>query len=670
MAEIRADLCGFSTEELERTVSAHPNLIVTCRVENTSPATAQERLTAAIRKGARYVDVEIEAPAPLLEHVRAYAKENGCRLILSWHDFTGTPSCETLEGIVRACLAKGADLVKIVTTAHHIGDAVRTLQLYDLPLPVPLVAFAMGAPGQFTRRLCLEKGAPYTYVSATGSGATASGQYTRAEMEALLDPGRYPHRVPARGFGLESVTIPCSKSIAQRAILAAALAEGETLLHNYQPCNDTAAAVEAVCKMGCEVRTEGDRLYIRSRGAGLLHGCRRIETGESGLLTRLLIPLAARISGLNGNIPVEIAGRGSILNRNLHEAAEALQQAGAECQTRDNGYLPFLIRGGIRRNPIRISGKGSSQTVSGFLMTLPLLEAGPGEEATALTVTEPASLPYLELTLRTLRRFGIRIQKRQTPRRVAETPSANASAAGENAVPTAPGERISETARLDFTIPAGQRYRPAELYLDADWSSAAYFAVAGAIAGLYPAPRPDCSGYPGITLRNMPLESGQADEKILEILRSCGAVIRTAPADGSDRNLYDVSVSARRLKAFHTDATHCPDLFPILTVLASHCEGTSSIKGVNRLMHKESNRAETLFAEFTLMGAKIGIEDDLMTIAGSPLHGNRLCSHNDHRIAMSLIIAGLFTDSPVQLDDIRCIDKSFPSFLNLLSLSL
>ena len=176
----------------------------------------------------------------------------------------------------------------------------------------------------------------------------------------------------------------------------------------------------------------------------------------------------------------------------------------------------------------------------------------------------------------------------------------------------------------------------------------------------------------------MPLHSLQADEKILEILRSCGAdigIFPSAPAPGiknggkddPSKDLYDITVSAKELKAFETDATHCPDLFPVLAVLASHCKGTSCIKGVNRLMQKESNRAETIFTEFTLLGAQIDITDDRMYITGTTLHGAEVRSHNDHRIAMSLIIAGLFTDSPVRLDDIRCIDKSFPSFLKLLT---
>ena len=172
----------------------------------------------------------------------------------------------------------------------------------------------------------------------------------------------------------------------------------------------------------------------------------------------------------------------------------------------------------------------------------------------------------------------------------------------------------------------------------------------------------------------MRLSSCQADEKILDILRRCGAEVAAEPSDSSDRgevpgDLQNITVTAagRELKAFEVDATHCPDLFPILAVLAAHCAGTSCITGVERLMQKESNRAETIYAEFRALGARIDIRDNDMYVTGTPLHGGNVRSHNDHRIAMSLIVAGLFTPEPVRLDDVKCIDKSFPSFLELLA---
>ena len=471
MAELRADLCRLSVEEVERLVEIRPNLIATCRIANSSETFAREQLEAAIRRGARYVDIEIEAPDEHLEYIRTLAREYGCRLIVSFHDFEGTPSLDELKGIARLCRTKGADLVKIVTTARNISDAARTMRLYDLQ----------------------------------ADGALFEG---------------------------------------------AAAAERPQLV------------------------------------------------------------------------------------------AFSMGEAGVHCSAREEGYLPFRIEGGITRREIAFSGRESSQTVSGFLMTLPLLQ-----DATVLTVTEPSSIPYLELTLRTLTRFGVRLDREAFYDGVCGgTPS-----------------------KIVFSVPGGQEYRPSDLFLEADWSSAAYFAVAGAVAS-------SLGRTEGITLRNMRLDSLQADEKILDILRSCGADVSVAPADASARgdmpgDLQNISVTAtgRRLKAFEVDATHCPDLFPILAVLAAHCDGTSRIAGVGRLTQKESNRAETIYAEFRTLGARIDIRGDEMFVTGGPLHGGDVRSHNDHRIAMSLIVAGLFTPEPVRLDDVKCIDKSFPSFLDLLA---
>lgn len=624
MAEIRADLCRFTTPQLEELVCSHPNILITCRIEHCSEPFSYQQITRSIMKGAKYVDVEIEAPITHLEYIKSYANANACKLIISYHNFEGTNTLDELMQIYDLCLRKGADLVKIVTTAHTTADAVRTLSLYQTERyraagAGTLIAFAMGEAGKFTRHLCLQLGAPFTYVAYDHASATAPGQYTRAEMEKLLAPENYP--VSIAGRIPQQVTIPCSKSIAQRAILAAALAKGETVLDNFAPCNDINGALEVVGKLGAKISRDGSTLRIQGAPTQQLKQITSLETGESGLLTRLLLPFAAYLSGIDGN-EIQVTGHGSLLKRNLGESAHALTQAGVECST--NGYLPFRLSGGIRQEKIEFSGKESSQIVSGFLMTLPLLP-----QTSTLIINHPSSLPYIRLTLRTLEQFGIRITVAE------ETPN-----------------------KITCHIPGGQQYTPAAIYLDADWSSAAYFAIGGVLGK-------------GITLRNMPLKSDQADEALLDILRLCGAGVQVQPTPGTAIQtpvvpLANIILSGGKLRPFEYDATHCPDLFPALALLASHCTGTSKIKGVNRLLQKESNRAESVYSEFTILGAKITIREDEMYITGTTLHGGQVRSHNDHRIAMSLLTAGLFTPEPVRLDEIQCIHKSFPTFTALL----
>lgn len=806
MAELRADLCKLTLPDLERVVAAHPSLLITCRIANSSEEFAREQIITAIRKGARYVDVEIEAPVDFLEYIKAYAHENGAKLIISYHNFELTPSLDELRQIADLCRRKGADIVKMVTTAHTIQDAVRVLKLYDdqgwakvrrsnnysQQKDVMLLAFSMGEAGRFSRYLCLHLGAPYTYVSygcgeekkenpaaedgALFSGAaTAPGQYTLRQMEQLLSRGNFE---APRSLEIDSASIPCSKSVAQRAILGAAFACGETVLENFEPCNDIIGAIEVVKELGCTVEIRENRedrenkenkvdgedgndgenredglkkntlsgsrtLVIRSRGAEGLkkaaqtgHAGKAGETGtadqvnaessiitvdegvedkagdistadqvsggndistaneggadkagdistadqvnaengliavgegvedkagetnanvtlnvgESGLLTRLLIPFAAYLSGgekgigENQAVQITISGHGSILKRDLKSAAEALKSAGVDCST-NGGYLPFRVCGGIKNKEITFSGKESSQIVSGFLMTLPLLNHN-----TVLTIESPTSIPYIELTLNVLKQFGIQIEKEER------------RGFSVNHAPV--------TEAVIYKIKGGQVYLPSRVFLDSDWSSAAYFAVAFAIASEILESTNQNTPTKTFHLNNMPLHSHQADEAILDVLRMCGV---TTTCTETENGRYNIQIaSGGTLKAFDFDATHCPDLFPILAVLACHCTGTSRIKGVNRLLQKESNRAETVFTEFSVLGAHLDIEDDFMYIRGKQpggeavLHGGNVHSHNDHRIAMSLIVAALFIREPVWLDDVKCINKSFPSFLNIL----
>ncbi len=685
MAEIRADLCGFSLPELEAVVAAHPNLIVTCRIATTSEEYARERLITAIRKGARFVDVEIEAPVDFLEYIKVYAQVNGAKVIVSYHNYEHTPSLDELQQIASVCRRKGADIVKVVTTAHNITDAVRTLDLYKMEgwakefktnnyseeKDVKLVAFAMGEAGKFTRYLSLKLGAPYTYCSNSNDSATAPGQYTVKQMQQLLKEGNFRAN---RKLERLQTAIPCSKSVAQRAILAAAFASGRSVLTNFEPCNDIDCAIKVIEQFGCKVSynsnpdSSKNELVIESDGVAAIRErvfnvffadngeykseerVVKIVTGESGLLTRLLVPFAAYLSGKNREnvkgVEFEINGYGSILKRNLKGAAEAVENAGAVCETTNGGYLPFKISGGISNRRIVIDGSESSQTVSGFLMTLPLLPFN-----TILQVENPASIPYINLTISMLDGFGIEVMT----------------------------ERMSN-GTLVFYIEGEQEYMPVYMPLEADWSSASFFAVAYAIASIIEngkeGSKDASSGEPReYALLNMPLNTQQADEAVLQVLGKAGVKMDFEQDADSWMEMdilsgcrSNIKISAPSgLKAFEFDATNAPDLFPILAVLASFCEGESVIKGVNRLLQKESNRAESIFTEFETLGAQLRIEDDFMYIRGAKLHGGNVHSHNDHRIAMSIIVASLFIDEPVMLDEIKCIDKSFPRFLDYLS---
>ena len=322
---------------------------------------------------------------------------------------------------------------------------------------------------------------------------------------------------------------------------------------------------------------------------------------------------------------MEIGGEGRNRRRNCTETAVALEAAGAKCTT-TAGHLPFVISGGIQNEYMEFSGKESSQIVSGFLMMLPLLE-----KDSVLKISNPASIPYIDLTLQVLESFGIEVcQERNLPQEII------------------------------FRIKGGQKYTPTQLYLNSDWSSAANFAVAGALTG-------------GVTLKKMPLESGQADEYILQLLQLLGHRV-SITANGE---LYDITILPGNkpddASLINVSLQHCPDLFPIATVLAGMRSGTTVLEGVGRLVQKESNREESIFCEFTKLGFEIQIDGDKMYICGKGTACSKessqelLCScHNDHRIAMAIYIAAIACEKVIRLNNIKCIDKSFPTFLERL----
>ena len=387
---------------------------------------------------------------------------------------------------------------------------------------------------------------------------------------------------------------PCSKSYAQRALAAALLSDGETTLSNIELCDDTRYAMNVITGLGASVRQTGPTEYV-IRG-GLAPITDTINTGESGLATRLFTPIAALCDRR-----MTITGTGTMLRRPIGMMIDPLRNLGV--QVRSNGYLPITVQGPLRGGETDVEAYVSSQFPTGLLMSLPLAEGD-----TILHVEQPNSLPYLAVTVDLASKFRIRMEHN--------------------------GFR-------EFFIPGGQHYHPAKLHIEGDWSSAAFMLVAGAIAG-------------EVTAKRMNTLSLQADLAIIQALTKAGAVIITTPDE--------ITVRKRELTGFDFDATQRPDLFPILAVLGANCEGTTHIRGVNRLVYKESNRAEAIVSEYTKLGMDVALEDDVMTVRGGSLSGGTIDSCNDHRIAMAAAIAALAASGPVTITNAQAVTKSYPRF--------
>ena len=590
----------------------------------------ERRLAKAVEAGAAYLDLEIEAPAPMSKRLRKAALENGTIVIRSYHDFTGTPSREKLAETAAQCREFGAEVVKIVTTAQCEADVQTVLSLYeDFDR---LIAFCMGEAGRQSRLDCLAKGAPYTYAAFTEDEATAPGQWTTASMEKALYGNWKPIACDT------PLQMPCSKSFAQRAILAAALAEGTSHLSGYSPCGDNESALAVARSLGATVLPVEDAAgTLTITGIGATAGSmdlKEVHVGESGLLTRLMIPIVAVLG--KGN--VRITGEKTLPGRPLKGAADMMASFGvllssdnARSNAFNDVFVPLTVKNNLVPGKAEISGKDGSQLISGLLTALPLT----GKNST-LYVEDPKSIPYMFITVDVLGKFGIRIQSEME---------------GDDIFLQT--QDWGHCSQITFKVKGNQQIKAADLAIEGDWSAAANFLVAGAIFG-------------SLDLDGLDTASLQADLSIMDILTEAGASLSRLDDEKT------IHVQRAPLNAFHFDLNQCPDLFPIVAVLATFCQGESRLAGVNRLAGKESDRGKAVADMLTQMGVENHIEDDEMIIRGQSLQqrlltgallrGGSYTSLHDHRMVMALKVVALGADSPITIDDEACVAKSFPSF--------
>jgi len=403
------------------------------------------------------------------------------------------------------------------------------------------------------------------------------------------------------------IKAPSSKSCTQRACAAALINDGTTVIENAGNSNDEQAAMKIVQDLGADVKTIGQEVIITSAKDIFLSvpsgGHSTISCGESGLSLRMFAPLAALFK-----YEITFTGEGSILKRPVDFFEAIFPKLGVQIQT-NNGKIPLIIKGPLQPANVTVDGSLSSQFLTGLLMAYAKACIAP----VTINVRSLTSKPYIDLTVDILNHFGFHVENDQYER--------------FNIYPAA----LRTGNHIRYTV-------------EGDWSNIAFLLVAGAIAGY-------------ATVSNADFNSFQGDKKVIDALESCGALIQV--------DNKEITVKRNKLTAFTFDATHSPDLFPPLVALAAYCEGTTSIKGVNRLLHKESNRALTLQSEFAKMDVDIAINDDLMLIKGTgKVKGAKVTSHNDHRIAMACSIAALGAQGPTVVHEADAVKKSYPSFFD------
>lgn len=404
-----------------------------------------------------------------------------------------------------------------------------------------------------------------------------------------------------------TVRVPPSKSMAHRALLCAALADGTSALDGITSSEDMTATLNGLAAMGCRIQRDGDRCTVTGCGGFPrdLPDDVTVDCRESGSALRFLIPLFAL-----GNQRSVFYGHGRLMQRS-QSVYEALLAERGLCFERHPDHIN--VQGPLTPGDYMLSGNVSSQFITGLLYALPLL----GGDSRILIRPPFQSRGYVDLTLQMLAEFGVK-----------------AGFSDENTL----------------FVPGGQSYRAMDHAVEGDYSQCAFFAVLAALEG-------------NLTLTNLRRDSLQGDKAILSILKGCGA--RFSEVTGG----YAFEASA--LKGSVIDVGNCPDLAPILSVMGMYASGETTLVNASRLRDKESDRIEAMETELRKLNVPVRSTNDSMTITGcggkgipkgAVVHG-----HNDHRIVMALAIAAALGSEPVIIEDAQAIAKSFPDFFAVLA---
>ncbi|MGD1051384.1 MAG: 3-phosphoshikimate 1-carboxyvinyltransferase [Solirubrobacteraceae bacterium] len=384
-----------------------------------------------------------------------------------------------------------------------------------------------------------------------------------------IEPLRSPPRATLRP--------PGSKSITNRALLCAALAEGRSTLRGALFAQDTRAMMDAVAMLGVKLRADQSRstVEVDGTGGGRAPDGARIDARQSGTTSRFILPAASL-----GGTRVIVDGASQLRSRPFAPLLDALAQLGVNVESLGApGFLPVAVTGPARGGDVRLAGHISSQFLSGLLMAAPLMEHGLRVQLTSPLV----SVPYVTMTLAVMRTFGV-------------------SADGLDVEPAA--------------------YRPAELSIEPDASAAAYFFAAAAISG------------GRVTIEGLGAGSIQGDVAFVDVLERMGAKVERGPGQ------ITVTGSGT-LHGVEADMADISDTAQTLAAVAVFADAPTRIGGIGFIRGKESDRIGDLATELRRAGIAVEVDDDGLTVTPGAVRPTRFRTYDDHRMAMSLALLGL-----------------------------
>jgi 3-phosphoshikimate 1-carboxyvinyltransferase len=397
------------------------------------------------------------------------------------------------------------------------------------------------------------------------------------------------------------VRIPGSKSHTIRAVAISSLAEGKSRILSPLESDDAMAAVGAYRLLGAEIELTPDEWRVRGIGGKLRTPDDVINTLNSGTTMNVVLGSCALLrEGV-----AALTGDAQVRRRPSGPLAQSLNDLGASVtSTRNNGCPPFVVRGRLRGGTTSIEAR-SSQYVTSLLINTPFADGD-----SRIIVPLLMEQPYVEMTMDWLRRQGIKFENDDL---------------------------------REFRVPGGQRYKPVNRTIPADFSSATFFLAASAL------------GENDVTSLGLDMNDTQGDKAVVDYLRQMGAKVEVR--EGAIR------VQAGELRGVDLDLNATPDALPMMAVVGCFAKGTTRLLNVPQARIKETDRITVMCAELKKMGAKISELKDGLVVEQSKLKGAKVNGHGDHRIVMALAVAGLCSPGQTLIDTAEAVGVTFPTFL-------
>ena len=398
-----------------------------------------------------------------------------------------------------------------------------------------------------------------------------------------------------------TVSVPGSKYIANRVLLIAALAEGDSAIKNMPKNEDICATIAALKNFGIKISEKKHRIVIHGAGGKLKSPKDEVDVGNSGTLMRFIAGFASIADG-----KAIITGSERIKQRPIGDLLKSLKELGVVCSSLNNGFPPVKIIGGaLRGGKTRIKGDISSQFISSLLLISPYAK----NDVEIVVEGELVSKSYVDMTIGLMGEFGINIENEKYKK---------------------------------FKIKSGQKYKAKNYDIPADWSSANYFFAAAAII-------PGRVEVKGIDF------SEKGESSFVDLLGKMGCKV------SKNKNSVEV-IGKNNLKAIDADMSLMPDSAQTLAAISVFAKGVTRIKNIGNLKFKESDRINDTAIELKKLGiGVIAKEDGLIINGSSEIQPAIIDSHNDHRMAMSFALIGMKVPG-IKIQNQECVAKSFPNF--------